>query len=130
MDGQPEYYDIYGVANTLNASLIPLRMSWTKHDNGHPHKRNQRTRHIPGRGPDTLDGPEPEHRHKNVDTSVRGVGAACGCRMEREQPCKQRKACGSGHKKPRALALLEPEIRQIATDDFGNCRSHEKKEGF
>ena len=127
---QPDYYDIHGVANTLMRSLIPLCMSWTKHDNGHPHKRNQGTRQIPGRGPDTLDGPEPEHRHENVDTPVRGVGAACGGGMEREQPCKQRETRGGGYEKPRALPLLEPEIRQIATDDFGDRGSHEKKEGF
>src|SRR5678815_2303993 len=91
---QPDYYDIYGVANTLMHSLIPLCMSWTKHDYGHPHQRNQRTHQIPGCGPDTLDGPEPEHRHENVDTPVRGVGAARGCGMEREQPCKQRETPG------------------------------------
>ena len=50
--------------------------------------------------------------------------------MDNEQPCKQRETRGSRYKKPRALALLEPEIRQIATDDFGDRGSHEKKKGF
>lgn len=109
---------------------VRLSMSWSKHDNSHTRERHHGTCHIPGRWPDTLDGPEPEHRHKNVDASIRGIGAAGGCGVEREQPCKQREACGGRQKKPRALALLEPEVGQIATDDFRNRCGREKKEGF
>lgn len=105
-------------------------MSWPKHDNGHARERHQRARHIPGRRPNTFNSPEPEYRYKNIDPSVRGIGPAGSGRMEREQPCKQCKAASGRHKKPYALALFEPEIRQVAPNDFRNCRRQEKNKSL
>ena len=105
-------------------------MSRPKHDNGHARKRHQRARHIPSGWPDALDSPQPYYRHKNIDAAVCGIGSACGYRMKRQKPGKQREAGSSGHQKPRALTLLEPEIRQVTADDFGKRRSQEKKYSF
>ena len=69
--------------------------------------------------------PQPRQRNADVDTTISGVDATCGLRMQGEQPRKEDQAANGRQQQPGAAALLKPEIRQVAADDLRQSRDHE-----
>src|SRR5687768_18340012 len=51
-------------------------------------------------------------------------------RSEREQPGEECQADRSRNEQPRGLSLPQPEIRQVATDNLGQCSCDEQQSGL
>lgn len=66
--------------------------------------------------------PKQEDGNTDAHAAVGSLDAAGRRRMQREQPRKQRQAEGGRHRRLGGLALLGPEARQVAANDFRQCR--------
>lgn len=94
-------------------------------NHGHAAQREADAQAIgPGRA-NAIHQPQPDQRRADVNAAIRGIDATTGLRVQGQQPDERREAQGSGQQQPGALALLEPEPRQIAADDLGQRRQPE-----
>ena len=91
----------------------------------HAAQHEAHTQAIDPGGPNAIHLPQPEQRHADVDAAIRGVDAARGLRVQRQQPDEGGETERSRQQQPGTAALPEPEPRQIAADDFGQRRQPE-----
>ena len=51
-------------------------------------------------------------------------------RVQRQEPGKERKACGRRNQEPGRPILLQPQVRQVAANDLGQGGDDEEKQGL
>jgi outer membrane protein, heavy metal efflux system len=93
--------------------------TWSEGDHRHSGEAQGHTHHVSDTGTDAIHRPQPQQGGADVDTTIGGVDAPAGLRMQREQPHKRRETGSDWQEQPDAAALLEPQPGQIAAEDFG-----------
>lgn len=96
-----------------------------KCDDRHTYQANGDTCCIPARWPNAIDCPQPPKRHRDVNTAVGGINSAGCFRMQGKQVREQGKAGCTWNQQPNRAILDEPEIGQIAADNFCQCGERE-----
>lgn len=106
-------------------TAAPLSVSRREEDDRHAAQRQARAHAVDPGGANAIHQPQPEQGRADVNAAIRSIDAATRLRVERQEPGEQREAQRSGQQEPGALALLEPEPRQVAADDLGQRRQSE-----
>ena len=84
---------------------------------------DERTGDVPAVGPCALDGPQPDEGRSDVDTAVRGVGAARRIRLdEGEQPGEQAERDQARRQPPGRGAEPQPRPEGEAAGDLEERR--------
>src|SRR5258708_3137861 len=106
--------------------LRPSRVAWTEHDDRHAGDSDPGAQEVPGSWPISIDEPEPQDRHANIDAAIRSIHATCSSGVQRKQPSEEHETCEGRNEQPCRSVSFEPEIRQIATHDLRNRGDNEQ----
>ena len=91
-------------------------------DDRHAEQRDGCSYKVPAAQGNPVYDVQPDQRHGDVHTAVRGIGSPGGRRVQGQQPSEQRQGKGRWQQQPSRPVLLHYQPGQVAADDFSHRR--------